>query len=94
MDGDTIQLLINWGLFLVASGFLAMLRTVMSNGKRITSLEAKAEAYKVGDELSKVHERVDEVAESTAEVKGQLTAANNTLGLILQELISSRGNQK
>ncbi|MYE14521.1 MAG: hypothetical protein F4X99_23255 [Gammaproteobacteria bacterium] len=100
---DWVQIVTGTAVLLLAGGLAWLLRSVTDNSRkvdacasdedmdnvreRVAALEATQKAMDVRSELGKVHERVDEVARTSANIDGQLNQVNRTLGLIQQHLM-------
>ncbi len=63
---------------------------IVQNAKKVAVLEASLAKLDVSVELKAVHQRVDEVAESTSEHSGQLRQINSTLKLIQSHLMGNK----
>ena len=100
MDYQTVALVIIGVAQLLV---IPLVRTVAANSRRIdacasveivdrqaarlAALEATHAAVDMHSELARVHARVDDVAERTAEIAGAMAQANRTLSLINQHML-------
>ena len=75
-------------VLLIVGAVAALFRTAAINQQRISRLEASHEAVDVLEQVSAVHKRVDAVADSVADQRGELRQINRTLGNIHQALIT------
>ena len=87
MDAGTIDAIFAAALAAVGTGLMALVKAVISNGKRLSALEARSDALDVSSEIKGVHQRVDQIGQTVNNVDGQLTQMQHTLGVIHQHLL-------
>lgn len=59
-------------------------------GERIASLEARTGGAPTHNDLSKIHEKINDVAGSMKELKGEFMATNRTLQLIHETMMERK----
>lgn len=60
---------------------------------RVTTIEGKLENAPTHRDLSKVYDRLNDVAEDLSSVSGQMRALSNQLSMVNQYLLNQKGGQ-